>query len=214
MSRSLKDISAAIFDIDGTLLDSSGVWAHLGSRFLRSRGQTPPPETDSILAPMTLAESARWLHENALPDEDEAGIRNGVSELIGRFYREECQLREGAAELVRRLSDRGVRLTLATAGERTLAVTALERCGIMRYFAGIFTCDEYGGKGSPEIFLAACGSPETCAVFEDSLAAVRTAKSAGYLTAAVRDVSEPDQDELRRTADFYHSSLLNYLDLT
>lgn len=51
----LKDISAAIFDIDGTLLDSSPVWDDLGERFLKSRGVVPKPGLAEILAEMTLS---------------------------------------------------------------------------------------------------------------------------------------------------------------
>lgn len=39
--RTLNDIAAAIFDIDGTLLDSSGIWEHLGEDFLLRRGIAP-----------------------------------------------------------------------------------------------------------------------------------------------------------------------------
>lgn len=212
--RALSDISAAIFDIDGTLLDSSGIWEHLGERFLLSRGITPQPGLSGILAPMTMEESCRFLRENyCLPDSPEA-IRTALLSMIAYFYRQECRLRPGAAQLVQALHDRGVRLVLATAGDRALSEAALDRCGILQRFSGIVTCAEYGGKSSPEIFLAAAEiagfPPEECAVFEDSLAAVKTAKAAGFLTAAVADISEPRQDLLEQTADYYRAAPGDY----
>ena len=62
--RTLNDIAAAIFDIDGTLLDSSGIWEHLGEDFLLRRGIAPQPGLAGILAPMTMEESCRFLREN------------------------------------------------------------------------------------------------------------------------------------------------------
>lgn len=212
--RTLRDISAAIFDIDGTLLDSSGIWDDLGGRYLRSIGVTPRPGLAGILAPMTMQESCRYLRETYGLPASEADIQSVLLGIISRFYREECALKPGAAELLKVLQNREVTMALATAGDRELSRAALDRLGVLRYFSGIVTCDEYGSKSRPEIFLAAAdvtgSSPAECAVFEDSLQAVRTAYSAGFLTAAVRDISEPRQDELRICADFYAESLSDY----
>lgn len=212
--RTLSDISAAIFDIDGTILDSSGIWADLGERYLQGIGITPRPRLSEILAPMTLQESCRYLREVYKIPASGFTIQSGLLGIISRFYREECSLKPGAAELLEILQSRGVTMTLATAGNRELSRAALGRLGVLRYFSGIVTCDEYGSKSRPDIFLAAAditgGSPADCAVFEDSLQAVRTANSAGFLTAAVQDISEPQQDELRSSADFYAESLSDY----
>ncbi|MDY4587884.1 MAG: HAD family phosphatase [Oscillospiraceae bacterium] len=209
----LRDISAAIFDIDGTLLDSSPMWRDLGERFLQSRGITPQPGLSDILAPMTIEESCRYLPENYPLHDTPDGVRAALLEMISDFYRRECPLRPGAAQLLNALHSRGITLLLATAGDKQLSQAALERLGVFRLFSGIFTCDEFGSKSRPEIFLAAGFPPSECAVFEDSLTAVLTAKSAGFLTAAVCDISEPQQETLRSTADYYRLTPGDYLDL-
>lgn len=209
--KSLSDISAAIFDIDGTLLDSSPVWENLGERFLRSRSVTPPDHISDILAPMTFDEGCAYLKEAGGLRESVSEIRSEVVALIADFYRSECRLKDGAAELVEKLGGRGVRLVLATAGDRELASAALEREGILRCFSGMFTCREYGPKTEPQIFLAAAESvntsPEDCAVFEDSLDAVVTAKKAGFVTVGVKDISESQKRLLKSTADYYFDDL-------
>jgi beta-phosphoglucomutase-like phosphatase (HAD superfamily) len=59
--------------------------------------------------------------------------------------------------------------------------------------------------GAAEILGAA---PEEILVAEDSLHSVKTAKNAGFVTAAVYDKSsEPDRAELEKTADYYFTSL-------
>lgn len=65
--RTLNDIAAAIFDIDGTLLDSSGIWEHLGEDFLLRRGIAPQSGLAGILAPMTMEESCRVPARKLLP---------------------------------------------------------------------------------------------------------------------------------------------------
>ena len=114
--RTLNDIAAAIFDIDGTLLDSSGIWEHLGEDFLLRRGIAPQSGLAGILAPMTMEESCRFLRENYHLQESTGDIRTALLSIISEFYRQECQLRPGAAPLVQELSGRGIRLVLATAG--------------------------------------------------------------------------------------------------
>ncbi len=51
--------TGAIFDVDGTLLDSMGIWTSLGSRYLRSLGYDPPPDLDERLRLMSLPQGVR-----------------------------------------------------------------------------------------------------------------------------------------------------------
>jgi beta-phosphoglucomutase-like phosphatase (HAD superfamily) len=85
--RTLNDIAAAIFDIDGTLLDSSGIWEHLGEDFLLRRGIAPQSGLAGILAPMTMEESCRFLRENYHLQESTGDIRTALLSIISEFYR-------------------------------------------------------------------------------------------------------------------------------
>lgn len=215
--REISSIKAAVFDLDGTILDSSVVWNDLGERFLASRGIIPQPGLSDWLSPMTLPESCTYLKQNYPLTESPQQIQLEICKIIADFYKNECILKPGAAELLTELNRRGTALSIATAGDKALSQAALRRLGIMDLFSGIVTCDQYGGKDHPEIFLkaaeAAGKAPDCTAVFEDSLHAVITAKKAGFLTAAVMDRSEPQQVKLRKTADYYRENLSGYLEL-
>ncbi|MGN1340418.1 MAG: HAD family hydrolase [Oscillospiraceae bacterium] len=215
--RDIRYIKAAIFDLDGTLLDSSTVWEGLGERFLARRGITPKPGLSALLNFMTLTEGCEFLRQEYRLPETAAEIQSEICGIIADFYRNECGLKPGAEQLLRELHRRGIALVIATAGEEALSRAALERLGVLTLFRGIVTCAEYGSKTRPDIFLNAAvlvGSPPTqTAVFEDSLHAVRTAKEAGFLTAAVADMSEPDQPGLRLAADYYRQDPGDFLAL-
>ena len=208
----LRNISAAVFDLDGTVLDSSVVWDGLGERYLRSRGISPAPGLTETLRVMSVGRGCEFLRDNYPLGQTSGEIRQGILDMISGFYRRECLLKPGAAELLEILAERGIGISAATAGEKGLAAAALERLGVLRYFSGIYTCAEYGGKEKPDIYFAASFAPaERTAVFEDSLHAVVTAKRAGFITAAVCDSSEPEQELLRETAAYYRPDLSGYI---
>ena len=208
----LREISAAVFDLDGTVLDSSWIWDGLGERYLISRGITPAPGLTENIRVMSVERGCEFLRDSYPLGLTSGEIQQGILGMIADFYRRECLLKPGAAELLELLARRGVGISAATAGEKELALAALERLGVLRYFSGIFTCAEYGGKEKPDIFVAASSAPaERTAVFEDSLHAVITAKRAGFITAAVCDSSEPEQALLRETAAYYRRDLSGYI---
>lgn len=212
--RDIRSIKAAVFDLDGTLLDSTAAWEGLGERYLTGRGITPEPGLDEKLRCMSLPESSGYLKSQYSLPETPSEILREILTGIERFYISECPLKPGAPELLELLKQRGIGISAATAGDERLAVAALERLGVLGYFSGVLTCEKYGGKDKPDIFIKAAeiagGMPENTAVFEDSLHAVLTAKQAGFLTAAVYDPGEPQQENLKSTADFYRSSLTEY----
>ena len=209
--RDIRSIKAAVFDLDGTLLDSTAAWEGLGERYLAGRGITPEPGLDEKLRCMTLPDGSAYLKSAySLPEPPDKILRD-ILRGIEEFYLAECPLKPGAQELLGLLSRRGVGISAATAGDERLAHAALERLGVLGYFSALLTCEGYGGKDKPDIFLnaaaAAGGIPENTAVFEDSLHALLTAKQAGFLAVGVYDPGEPQQEKLKASADYYFRSM-------
>lgn len=204
-------INAAIFDLDGTLLDSTEMWENLGERFLQSLDIVPKDGLRDEIWDMSLPESASFFKREYALSLSEEEIIARLNELSESVYTEDAPLKSGAKRLLGSLQMLDIKTALATAADKNLAEAALARTGISEYFSGILSCSEHGAKTAPDIFLKAAellgAKPRETVVFEDSLTAVQTAKSAGFITAAVFDSSEKNPDLLRDTADFYGENL-------
>ena len=204
--------AGAVFDVDGTLLDSMSIWDTVGADYLRSIGFKPKENLNEVFKDMSLDQAARYYQTEYGVTLSVEEITEGVNALLEDFYRHRAALKLGAGELVRELSSRGVKLCVATATDRYLVEAALERCGVLSCFGRIFTCGEVGhGKNEPHIFEAALrflGTVrEETLVFDDALYAVRTAKKAGFPVAAVYDSHEKGQAQVRALADVYLENL-------
>ena len=202
----------AIFDVDGTLLDSMSVWDTIGEAYLRSIGYEPREDLDQVFKDMSLYQAARYYQTEYGVTLSVDGIMDGVNAMLEQYYRFEAPLKPGAAELLARLQGNGVKLCIATATDRYLVEAALERCGVLSCFGEIFTCNGVGhGKDEPHIFETALRFLRTerseTVVFDDALYAIRTAKAAGFPVAAVYDSHEKAQDQLRALADVYLEAL-------
>ena len=211
-------IKGAIFDVDGTLLDSMGIWEDVGVRYLKSIGREPEANLSQILFPMSIEEGAKYVKEHyELPHAIDE-IIEGVLAIVSDFYFYEAPLKEGAKELLEALKQKGIPMVIATSSERVHIEKAFIRLEIDRYFEKIFTCSEVGeSKSSPLIYRKAVEylrtKPEETLVFEDALHALLTAKSAGFHTVAVYDeASEKDQEALKKEAEVYVTSMTELLE--
>lgn len=205
-------IRGAIFDVDGTLLDSMFIWDTIGEAYLRSIGCQPKENLNETFKNMSLHQAARYYQTEYGVTQSIDEIMDGVNAMLERYYRFEVPLKPGVAELLERLRQDGVRLCIATATDRHLVEAGLDRCGVLSCFGEIFTCNEVGhGKDEPDIFEAALRflgtRKEETLVFDDALYAVRTAKEAGFPVAAVYDSHEKAQDQIRMVADVYLEEL-------
>ena len=201
-------LRGAIFDMDGTLLDSMQVWENAGEDYLRTLGCVPEEGVGELMKSMSLQQAALYCRERyALPLSVEE-IIDGINGRVERFYRQEARLKPGAADFLRTLSQQGVGMCLATATDLHLVEAALDRCGVRTYFSALFTCTQVGsGKDEPHIYRAALrhlgtGRADTL-VFEDALYAARTAKGDGFVTVGVADAYEKSEGELERLSDFF-----------
>ncbi len=209
-------IQGAIFDMDGTLLDSMYVWNSIGEVYLRSLGVEPEAGLNRILKSMSLTQSAVYFRETYGLNQSKEDIMAGINSLVEQAYRQDVLPKPGAVELLQRLSKENIPMCVATATDSALVKAALKRCGIDHYFADIITCESVGhGKDEPVIFRQAqeyLGTDKAhTAVFEDAFFAAKTAKQDGFLTVAVQDAYEPEQAQLKALCDFY---LRDYENLT
>jgi HAD superfamily hydrolase (TIGR01509 family) len=204
-------IKAAIFDVDGTLLDTMPFWATVGTRMIKKAGLTPVEGLDKAVLFMTLEESCAFIKgAYGLPDTIESLVQNVIKEVTD-FYLYEAQPKKGIPAFLEALADRGVKMAIATASDKRLVKYSLMRMGLDKYFGEIFTCSELNlNKRNGEIYLHAARylgyGASDCAVFEDILVAVRSAKEAGFFTVAIEDnESAGDKEEIIKAADLYVS---------
>lgn len=209
-------ITGAIFDLDGTLLDSMQVWNDVGERYLRCLGIEAEPDLGRIMFPMSIVQGAEYMKERYRLQFDTDQITNGLNNIIQDFYDNQVQLKRGVKQFLDEMKQCGIKMTVATLSERYLIEKAMDRLGILTLFDRIFTCSEVGaGKAKPDIFLAAKQYMDTelsgTWVFEDAVYAIQTAKTAGFRIAGVYEASNMDeQKEIREISDIYLYDLADF----
>lgn len=193
-----------IFDLDGTVLDSMGVWHDVDEEFLGKRGLPFSEEYGKAISHMKLELAAEYTVKlyglNELPSD----IIKEWLNMAEYEFKNKVGLKRYAREFLELLTELKIPKAVATTSRRSLYRPALERNGILGCFDAFSDSESVSkGKESPEIFLKAAEGlgirPEECIVFEDTGEAVKTAKKAGFTVAAV---TEKEDGEIREIADF------------
>lgn len=206
----MTDIRCAIFDADGTLLDSMGMWDKLDDEFLARRGIPSDPIVNQELHGMYFEECPAYFRKKFGIKGTDAEILNEFTEMAAAHYMNDVEEKPGAKALLEVMHTAGIRICVATASGKNAVEGALERLGLAPYIAFVMTCSEAGvGKEDPTLFDLCTarlgGTRETTVVFEDALYSLRTAAAAGYRTVAVEDASSKAEEraELKRLANRY-----------
>lgn len=189
-------IEGAIFDMDGTLIDSLGVWDRIwsgfGETYLGDPSFRPDPVTAKAVRTTELHKGMALVYEKYKIGESGAALLSHLRRICEAYYADEVQLKAGVREFLADCRRRGVKMCIASASPLWLIEPTMKRFDIGQYFSRIVTCDEVGrGKDQPDVFIAAheyLGTPkESTWIFEDSIVAIETAVSAGYNTVGVYD---------------------------
>ena len=202
-------IKAAIFDADGTLLDSMGQWNLVPYKYVKSLGVAADENIAEKLFTMTISEAAEFIiDEYELSVTVEEAVE-GMDAIIREFYKNDVELKDGAGELLAFLKSREIPMVIGTSTDRDCIEVGLERTGISAYFDRIYTSTEVGkSKENPDLFIQAMefmeSSPDETIVFEDGLYSLKTAAALGMKTVGIFDeVSLSNQKELKELADLY-----------
>lgn len=202
-------IRGAIFDLDGTLLDSNSFWEKAPEAWLATLGKKAEPGLGKTIFTMTLPEAAEYLIGAYGLTQSPEEISEGVNAAMERFYLHDISVKPGVTALLQALHARGVPCAVASVTDKRLVETALRRFELPPYFRAIVTTDEVGvGKSAPDVYLRAAelfgAAPAETLVFEDAAHALATAKRAGFRCVGVYDAASAGrQDEIKALSDFY-----------
>ena len=192
-------IKCAIFDADGTLIDSMPMWRDITYEYAASKGVAAPEGLHRTLNRLSMEQCADYYRKLGVPGATEQVVKE-LAACALEGYRTRVNEKPHAAELVRLLHDNGVKVAVATASHSEAVSAALERNGILPYVDFITSCAEVGrSKESPDVFLRCAAefgaAPGESVVFEDSAYAIRTAREAGFPVVAVEDRISGGGDE-------------------
>lgn len=210
---------AAIFDLDGTLIDSTWVWDKVDRVFQEKMAIQVKDDYYDIVVPMNPTQMAEYTIEefnlNLTVDE----LKDFWVSIAEDLYREEVRLKEGAYEWLQYLKIKGVKLGIATSCFKNLCESVLKSNGVLELFDTICFTDEIGqGKEDAGVYLHCAKTlgvkASECMVFEDISLPLQNVKEQGMCYIGVEDKrqSEITKKELLKNADLYIESFCNLKD--
>ena len=199
---------AALFDLDGTLFDSLGVWADIDRRFFAERGLTMPEDYTASISGLSFIQTAQYTKERFGLTQSPEQIAAIWHEMCREAYVDRVALKPGAAEYLAGLRGAGLKLAVVTTLTEELYAPALKRNGVYDLFDTFATTDETGlHKRTGEIYLLAARrlavQPRDCAVFEDIIEGIEGAKAAGMTACLVYDRHNGRLDTAKQLCDHY-----------
>lgn len=182
----------ALFDVDGTILNSMGAWENVGRRFLNEKGIETSKDFNNVLYPMTSMQAASYLKNHYQLNDSIQEILEAFHKDLHDYYIYDVQLKDGIIEVLDAFRTAQYSLYIATSSTRELVSQSFERLQIHDYFSGIFTSDELRIPKSQTDFYKTISlkletDPQDIVVFEDNPDAAKAAKALGMKVVGIYD---------------------------
>ncbi len=208
-------MKAAIFDMDGLLIDSEPLWQEAEISVFRSVGVPLTRELCRETVGVRLDAVVRhWYEKSPWQGESLEVVEAQILDVVSRLVVERGKPMPGAKETIEILSAANYELAVASSSPMKLIRTALEKFGMIEFFSVLHSADaEDEGKPNPAVYLSTMSrlgaDPNNCIAFEDSVMGVRAAKCAGAWVIAVPDPAEVSNSGFAN-ADVVLSSLADF----
>ena len=205
----LKDFDAALFDMDGTLIDSMWVWKDIDKKFLGERGFDESAEVQKTIEGLSFHQTAVYFKEHFSLPESVEEIKDIWNNMAYEVYAHDIRLKPGVREFLDYCGENDIGCAIATSNSPMLVDACLDNLGIHDHFSSVRTTLEVkNSKPAPDIYLLTAddlgAKYSRCLVFEDIIAGIEAGKAAGMRVCAVEDAySLPDTEQKRFMADYY-----------
>jgi len=208
-------IEAAIFDMDGLLIDSEPLWTIAEIEVFATVGIRLDAERcrETVGLGLELVVERRWAERPwASPSKAEVAAR--IHDRVAELILERGEPMPGALDALALARRRGARVGLATASDHELIAAFLKRLGLAGAFDHLQSAQGLArSKPHPHVYLAAARGlrvePRGCVAFEDSLVGLQAAKAAGMRVVVVPDPQAAD-DPGFTAADVALASLVDF----
>lgn len=214
----MLDFKGAIFDLDGTIIDSLSVWEDIDRKFFEKRNIIMPLDYISKVNSMSFEDSVIYTIERFNLKESKEDIIRELNEMVIYEYSYNIKLKPNVKEYLRKLKKNNIKIGLATMSSKDLYEPVLKNNKIYDYFDTFTTIKEVGkDKNHPDVYLLAAKrlglNPCECIGFEDILIGINTLKKAGFKTIGVYDkYSVENLEEIKRSCDKFINDFKELLD--
>lgn len=212
----LTNVKAVIFDLDGTLVDSMGIWKDIDIEYLGERGYALPDDLQKSIEGMSFSETAHYFKERFQLEDSIEEIKAAWNQMAWDKYSKEILFKTGAKEFVSFLRNAGIKTGIATSNSIELVKAVLKNHDMEKAFDSIHTsCEVKQGKPAPDIYELVASelkvAPSECLVFEDIPQGIMAGKNAGMKVCAISDdYSKAVVEEKKALSDYY---IENYFEI-
>lgn len=208
----------AIFDMDGTIIDSMWKWTTVFDDYLKKIGISLKKEYRKSLNSLPLMDIFNKLKKDNILDIDPKKSFENILEIMRYGYNNEFSLKPGVTEALEKLKKLNIKMAVATATPEYISKEAIKKQGLEKYFEFIQTCDNTGFyKSENEYWNKAAKrlntTIENSVVFEDALYCIETVKNLNGSIVAIADNSSKEDISKIKTLSDYYINHYNELDL-